>query len=154
MDHRAGASLVRSGLDKGHRCPKTSIVLPELAQEHLLVCGKSAFAPPGIGSRIRPWGSVFCGTLSLYTDPPSRPHGTPRAGIRQRDWSLCRVALDVRLDSFQLFHLRGDSSPLHLVSTFTPPPCHSFFFVCLIVWICADLKLTCDNLRPGMSFNH
>ena len=65
VDHRAKASLGWSGPHKGGRCPKTSIVLPELAQEHLLVCGKSAFAPPGQDSRVMPLGS--CSLWYLFT---------------------------------------------------------------------------------------
>ena len=85
-----------SGPIEGCRCPKTSTVLPEPAQEHLLVRGESAFAP--FGRILAPylWGSTLHGTiLTLFRNFSRAPQAPSRAGTwwwPQRGPSLCRVA--------------------------------------------------------------
>ena len=106
-----------SGLIEGCRCPETSIVLLGLAQEHLLVRGKSASTSSGRILVPCPWSPIFHGTIfTLHGSSfklPRRHPGRGRGGWPQRGPSLCRVVPRGRQNSLLLFQRMCNSS-LHL----------------------------------------
>ena len=87
---------MRSGPARGCRCPETSTVLLELAQEHLLVCGKSALTPSSKILAPCYWGpTLLCTTFTLLRNSFRTTPGSIGGGDGwwpQRGPSLCRVA--------------------------------------------------------------
>ena len=141
-----------SGPIEGCRCPVTSTVLPEPAQEHLLVRGESAFAP--FGRILAPylWGSTLHGTiLTLFRNFSRAPQAPSRAGTwwwPQRGPSLCRVAPGETSGLPQ--PLPADVQQLSLFSVDLIPSLTDTTPIA-IDWMRTVHNFS-ETMRPGMSF--